>query len=746
MCSSDLTEPQGTKDSLLVESLCCLIRTADYYSLSEKVTDGSQDFRGTGTLLESIFAKLRLAEDTPETLYYQLYLLDPTVAFPGEAGWDQGRGRKFVDGFINEFDNLSNKIALDDFDVVYTHLLSLLQRYTWCLPSSAGKYQDISLFDHLRITSAISACLYRYHQNTDNFDQSDIIDNKTDKFRLVVGDISGIQKYIFEIAGIGVGGVAKRLRARSFYLSALAEAITHKIIHELALPLSNIIISSGGKFYILLPNTEYSKLMLNEFQRELDTWFVREYFGELSLNMAQVSFNGEGLINFGEVLGTLSERLAERKSNPLNTFLIHDGMWHSDGFLIDHQVGTGGICQCCRKHRSKVVVDDVHLCSHCDQNARMGKRLANARYVALMNSDLECSFPVFPLIDGYQVAVLDDPPPAELPSYLVYKLNDTDLQEICHHPALPKFMANYIPLADKESTRKCEHCSEVQCPAPGEPLYFDCLANRARGRKLLGYLKADVDYMGSLFVLGLREDMDDRNNISRMATLSRMLDLFFSGWVEKLLASEYRNCYTVYSGGDDLLIIGPWDESVSLAARINREFRSFTNNNANISLSAGITLAKPRVPLSRSVALAEDALEKSKETVLRGEKSGRNQITFLDSTFKWNQFYSVLPVSGQVANWLDLDFFSTNFVRNLLLYGKMVREFHEKGDIRGMRYLPLLTYAISRNYPDLNKQVYSDQKELKVARFWLESLKDINRLDTIHLLFIAQYALLAKGG
>lgn len=155
------------------------------------------------------------------------------------------------------------------------------------------------------------------------------------------------------------------------------------------------------------------------------------------------------------------------------------------------------------------------------------------------------------------------------------------------------------------------------------------MANRSRGRKVLGYLKADVDNLGSLFVYGLRDNQADRNSISRIATMSRMLDLFFSGRVEQLLNIQFNLCYTVYSGGDDLLIVGPWNEIVDFAVTVQDDFRKFTNQNENVTISAGISLLKPGIPVSRSVMSADAALEESKERVLKGEIEGRDQLSLL---------------------------------------------------------------------------------------------------------------------
>ncbi len=52
---------------------------------------------------------------------------------------------------------------------------------------------------------------------------------------IILGDISGIQTYLFDVAEAG-GGQARRLRARSFYIQLLAEAAALRVLQTLGWP------------------------------------------------------------------------------------------------------------------------------------------------------------------------------------------------------------------------------------------------------------------------------------------------------------------------------------------------------------------------------------------------------------------------------------------------------------------------------------------------------------------------------
>ncbi|MDF9408707.1 type III-A CRISPR-associated protein Cas10/Csm1 [Pelotomaculum isophthalicicum JI] len=738
-------EPRVQQADSSIRPLAYLVSAADNYSSAEQGEESGEyrDYK-TGPLA-SIFSRLKLTNPTPDVNHYRLRPLNPANSFPESfRQLAPEQTNNYLKDFGRDFDKIISKVNLSDFDCLYTHLLSLLQRYTWCVPSNTQEMApDISLFDHLRTTSAIAACLYLYHQRENTLNERDVADNRPDKFRLVVGDLSGIQNYIFDIANIGVGGVAKRLRARSFYLNALSEAVSHNLIHEFDLPVVNIVMSSGGKFYVLLPNLPGSFERIEAFQQELDRWSVSQFGGELAVNLAQLAFNGQAFNNFGQVLGEISERLSKRKSAPLKGYLVKSGVWMTDNFKMHAYNGEEGLCQSCNKQIATYI--DEHgdkLCENCRRDLLLGTMLPGASYIAYTMTDVPAKYRVstFHLHGDYSLAVLADAPEADFPGYLICKLNETNIEEIPDHPALPKFMANYIPLAGEEHCTGCPGCKDEKKPAFGEPVYFDCMANRSRGRKMLGYLKADVDHLGSLFVYGLRDNQDDRNSISRIATMSRMLDLFFSGRVDQLLNIRFKFCYTVFSGGDDLLIVGPWNEIVDLAVTVQDDFKKFTGQNKNITISAGIGLLKPGVPVSRSVMSADAALEESKERIIKRETEGRDQLTFLGRTMKWSKVAPLLETANQLSSWLDSEKLTVGFLRKLLNLSKMHRCYYEHEEVRGLKYLPLLTYEIARNLAPPGTR----DTDAQAVRLWAENIKNLDHDHTVYLDFLVKYALLTK--
>ena len=117
-------------------------------------------------------------------------------------------------------------------------------------------------------------------------------------------------------------------------------------------------------------------------------------------------------------------------------------------------------------------------------------------------------------------------------------------------------------------------------------------------------LKGDVDNLGLIIQTGL-----EHPTFAKMATLSRQMNAFFSVYLPWLCAKEFPSTYTVFAGGDDFFLIGPWYSTIKLAHRIKDEFRHYVAENPDIHFSAGLSMTKPGLPIRQMASLAEDALE-----------------------------------------------------------------------------------------------------------------------------------------
>ena len=114
-----------------------------------------------------------------------------------------------------------------------TKLLTAAEKNLSFIPAAITdeKVNDISLFDHLKMTAAIASSVRRYMDENKEADFKSLVDKEADfmnkkMFLLYSMDVSGIQDFIYTIA---TQKVLKGLRTRSFYLELVIEHLS--LIH-----------------------------------------------------------------------------------------------------------------------------------------------------------------------------------------------------------------------------------------------------------------------------------------------------------------------------------------------------------------------------------------------------------------------------------------------------------------------------------------------------------------------------------
>lgn len=685
--------------------------------------------------LHSIFEYLRISDDNrPQATHrYELDRLDYGAEnlFPSSMeNLSPPDGKPIVANYADlwaDFIQELQTIKTTEPEQFIAPLLSLLEKYTWCIPSSTVDRPDISLYDHARTTAAIAAALYQWQKDGSRAETLTTSSNQQ-PFLLVAGDMSGIRNYLFNIKNVGVGGAAKRLRARSFMISSLVEAASHILLKEFGMPLTNLIISSGGKFYLLLPALQDADQRIATKRRELNNWLLEHRNGELTLNIAAVRCSCRDFQQFNTVLKQLNNSLQQEKGRPFHGVLTTTDGWDEDRFVVQDVKfeDDESLCQACGHFPGARLEDEgAVICGYCADDAKLGRELANAAAISFM-ADTNGSYPLF----GHSFSVHKKGQPPRNNAYLVSLLNNWDLTDRSG-PVRSRYVANHIPRFDDDLCRYCnaQDCKEKPNAVPGQPRFFQCMAEASRGRKALGVLKADVDNLGLIFINGFLSDKE--KSISRIATLSRMLDSFFTGRIDALLRDEFPDLYTVYAGGDDLLLLGPWSMMLKFAHRLREEFSQFTCANPDFTLSAGMALAKPRLPILNVVQGADELLDQAKHETAPGERQPKNQLATLGDCFKWSKAERLQHEADKLAGWYEEHRVSSGFVRQLLDSSFQFKEFTQTGETRHLRFVPMLAYAIARNIPT---------KEHEIVK-WAQDITNLKDEKLNNLSYIVNYAI-----
>lgn len=163
-------------------------------------------------------------------------------------------------------------------------------------------------------------------------------------------------------------------------------------------------------------------------------------------------------------------------------------------------------------------------------------------------------------------------------------------------------------------------------------------ARSYRGATALMTLKGDIDNLGTLFQQGYAEP-----TFAKMAALSRQVNAFFTVWLPWYCAEHYPDTYTVFAGGDDFFLIGPWHSTLKLANDMRAEFTRYVACNEDITFSAGLAMSKPGQPIRHLVEQAEAALEKAKDHEKDGQQ--KNAVCAYGHTVSWDDFSSLLAAS-----------------------------------------------------------------------------------------------------
>lgn len=280
--------------------------------------------------------------------------------------------------------------------------------------------------------------------------------------------------------------------------------------------------------------------------------------------------------------------------------------------------------------------------------------------------------------------------------------NKTDTMVMCYQ------INNLEKTDNKDLWPELHYSNYVPKDSNEESCTFEDIVGQCEGEKALACLKADVDNMGLFFSEGFKDSENKSTlSISRMVSASRMVNWFFAGYLPKLLSkeSQYKFIYTLFAGGDDLCLIGPWDKIISCAVGIQKEFTRYTGNTPGLSLSAGIELFKPGTPVSHAVENAESALNISKSP-----HNGKNKITLFGETMNWDED---LPAQLSFAeNWDRFIKETANEQgenRNAMLYRFL--QYHKEyrnapeNSIEKFKHRFRFVYDISRNLSPKKKDI-----------------------------------------
>ena len=604
-------------------------------------------------------------------------------------------------------------------------LYHLLRQYTWCVPaSSAAGLESISLFHHLKLTGAFAQCLYDAQT-----------DGAVDDFpvQLLCVDLSGIQSFIYNI---GPKYAAKSLKGRSFSLQLLLDCISRKLIQETDTTASHLVYSSGGKFFMLLPNTERINASITNAEEAIQQAVWDTYQGSLFVCFGRVPFDynpDNRVIRMAEKGDKLSDlwkqvtqKAAEQKARKNRALILKANQF--DTFF--GPTGKGGLTDQCpvTGWEGPLVVirkDEPKVHSSVKTQIDIGADLKDVKFITfgagtfnlLPATDKEAD-PIllpFSLTDPGNLSANTEYAQLMQPGTTNSFLLGTSQADVVRSVRFYGGSKQAISSTDKRLPKTFEELAGIIREDPEDET--SPIKHREGNYNRMAVLRMDVDSLGELFTRGLP---DEKATFSAYATLSGLLDWFFSGYLNTI-REDYANWVNiVYSGGDDVFAVGRWDKIIDFADHIQRDFKTFTGR-PDLTISAGIVLMRPRYPIGKAADQAGEAEHQAKDHEYNGHP--KNAISLFGVAVNWDKEWPfVMTYHQKFVDWLRDGTLSKGILQKLFAYydiyakGEANRRAAEK---RGQTDYKLdlswkwnAAYTLSRSRTDRNKEAIDDLKIL----------------------------------
>lgn len=496
---------------------------------------------------------------------------------------------------------------------------------------------------------------------------------------IILGSLSGIQTFLLDTPETG-GGQAQQIRARSFALRIAAEVCALRLLRALDLPDTALLFSAAGKFALAADTLTPEQNEAINAERVAVANHLFSQAGQqirYQVGVSDVAANAPLRVAYDAAQAAL---LREKMRPGAAIFAAPNG-WQPEKMVLPQGKNTD------------------------DRYESLGQALPRAAFVGLYDE----SVPGATELAGWFVRVA--PTRTGLPTaprpVRVYALSDgaTDVPRL----------------------RTARHVATEN----NVLLDFDELAKKATGAPYLGVLKMDADGLGA--VIG--KTLDDARDWHPLQNLSDRLDTFFAVQLEVMMQQpRYADIYTVFSGGDDLLLVAPWNVLFDFAFAVRQAFaREFAAD--GLTISGGLAVVSRRTPIRRGAAQAEELLEHAKTKPAPGYDVPKDSFAAFGQVWKWRDHETVDRTAHQLIAWVERNTMERGWLHTLLGHA-----LNESGDpLNAAR----LQYHVHRNYPEAGDR---DPHKSDLREWANRIVREIDRPqspDAVNLVAILRYALLA---
>lgn len=675
-------------------------------------------------LLPHLLSSVTLLNSKRENVYLPVDEFNDKNIFPSDKHYSkQEIENKYKDLFsdvITAVIKVLNNADKDKSLLMTTAALdSVFFRYLSNIPAFyTGDNDDVSLYEYAKVVSAFACVIYN---------QKKIINN--DKFALIRGDFFSIQSFIFN-KGAASKNSANSLRGKSFYVSLMSDIAAISMLDKLHLPYFNLMMNAAGQFVILSNYSDNIKKVIENLRDEIDNWLYNKYYASVSMGLSVLpcELNDFNSNEFNKLILKLLEEKEKAKSCRFNLPARENFVFNK---YCDKFIDSSTKCEYCG------VIPKVNggdgACENCSIYIQYGRQLRQSKYLYV----IEKSHPAN-IFDKYEIS-FDDKNRRDAFIRMHIDMQDITLDEY-----------NYCDVIHYKSYVAVDKFDDGH----DEIRSFSNIAKYSpdgKGADILAVLKADVDNLGLIFACGLSEKdgsgrvTKGKLTFSKTNMLSRSIHNFFSYHLYGLMKD--MNIYTVFAGGDDLFLVGRYNSILEFAKILHDEFNKFTNNNQEVTISAGIGFYNDGTPVWFMAEDAEHRLEKAKQYRDKDKKDSilKGNISLLYGQYNYKTFLEEYERFQEKILYFDkyVDV-SKGLLYKLMYYCDMKMEYekeiNEKSsniNLNNLLWRSHFHYVLGRmnikNYPkNINNKEFSEAIKNEISTYFTEFIENnANLLKTL---------------
>lgn len=605
-------------------------------------------------------------------------------------------------------ENLVNITFNEDY---MQSVLNLFEATASFIPSSTNLAEvvDISLYDHLKLTAGFSAAIYQYLQADNKQDYAQILFKDTqafyqeEAFLLASFDLSGIQEFIYTITS---SGAHKQLRSRSFYLDMICEWMVDCLLKECHLTRANLLYSGGGHAYLLLANTPQTIEKIEKVEQDFNQFFLEKFstklyvaFGYTGFSASQVMANNDPS-EYRKIFQKVGQKISAKK---LARYSATELMALNRGGKR-----SGRECRICHTVNDLIEVEENKFqCTSCHQLEIFSKNIQRENLFEV-SSQAQDGLPLG--LNAYLHKIKEEQIKQSKIQGKIYAKNQfyTGLKQ-----GTRLWIADYNQVATNEFSEYTKR--EWTKGTRGE----------IQGIKRLAVMRCDVDDLGYAFIAGFSEQNKGQyNTFSRTATFSRSMSLFFKLYINQFASN--KRLTIIYSGGDDVFLLGAWDDVLAFSVEFRQHFINWTNG--KLTLSTGIGLFPDKTPVNVMARLTGDLEEAAKS-------NGKDSICLFDEkmTFKYDEFISEV-YQGKLP--IIRKFFDQETERGKAFIYKLL-ELIRARDSQNRISFARLAYYLARLEDQTKNSNKANFQQFKIAmKDWYEDETQLRQAEMALILYV----------